>query len=280
MTTRNTVLHIQKMRDQGQPIAMLTAYDATSARLSELAGVPMLLVGDTLGMVIQGHPATIPVTLDQMIYHAAIVVRTTQAPLIVGDMPFGTYTVSIEQAVQNSIRLMQESGVSAVKLEGGERIAPTIARIVQAGIPVMAHIGLTPQSVNSFGGFKVQGRNLETARQLLRDADAVQAAGAFAVVLELVPTLLAKAITDRLAIPTIGIGAGPHTNGQVQVFHDILGLFDDFIPRHTRRFVEAGATMRQGIQQYIADVEARRFPTKDHSFTMQADILSNVLKEE
>jgi 3-methyl-2-oxobutanoate hydroxymethyltransferase len=280
MTTRNTVLHIQKMRDQGQPIAMLTAYDATSARLSELAGVPMLLVGDTLGMVIQGHPATIPVTLDQMIYHAAIVVRTTQAPLIVGDMPFGTYTVSIEQAVQNSIRLMQESGVSAVKLEGGERIAPTIARIVQAGIPVMAHIGLTPQSVNSFGGFKVQGRNLETARQLLRDADAVQAAGAFAVVLELVPTPLAKAITDRLAIPTIGIGAGPHTNGQVQVFHDILGLFDDFIPRHTRRFVEAGATMRQGIQQYIADVEARRFPTKDHSFTMQADILSNVLKEE
>ncbi|MEO0565153.1 MAG: 3-methyl-2-oxobutanoate hydroxymethyltransferase [Chloroflexota bacterium] len=274
---RKTVLDIQKMKAAGEPIAMLTAYDVTSARLSERAGVPMLLVGDTLGMVIQGHSSTIPVTLEQMIYHAGIVVRSTETPLIVGDLPFGTYTVSEAQALETSIRLMQESGVSAVKLEGGVTMAPAIERIVAVGIPVMAHIGLTPQSVNSFGGFKVQGRDIETARQLMRDAEAVQAAGAFAVVLELVPTPLATAITERLDIPTIGIGAGVGTDGQVQVFHDILGLFDDFVPRHTQRYAEIGAAMQDSIGQYVADVSAREFPTASNAFGMRDEVLSEVL---
>jgi len=280
MVRRLTIRDIQKMKADGEPIAMLTAYDATSARLSEAADVPMLLVGDTLGMVIQGHTSTIPVTLDQMVYHAGIVTRVTERPLVVGDLPFMTYQVGEEQALISSGRLMQEGGVSAVKLEGGERLAPTIKRIVDAGIPVMAHIGLTPQSVNRFGGFKVQGREAESARQLMQDAIAVQQAGAFAVVLELVPTLLAKAITERLDIPTIGIGAGVHTDGQVQVFHDILGLFDDFVPRHTHRYAEIGEQMRSAIGEYVADVTDRTFPTAQNAFSMQEGVLAQVLAEK
>lgn len=276
--SRLTIRNLQKMKERQERITMLTAYDATSARLSELAGVPMLLVGDTLGMVIQGHSSTIPVTLDQMIYHAAIVTRVTQRPLIVGDLPFMTYSVTVEQALENSARLMQEGGVSAVKMEGGETLAPTIERVVQAGIPVMAHIGLTPQSVNRFGGFRVQGREVESAAQLIRDAHAVEQAGAFAVVLELVPTPLAQTITDELTIPTIGIGAGPHTDGQVQVFHDILGLFDDFIPRHTRRYAEAGKTMQAAIAQYVADVQAGVFPAEENSFSMKDEVLKQTLE--
>lgn len=278
--TRITIRDIQKMKDNHKPITMLTAYDATSAKLAERAEVPMLLVGDTLGMVIQGHQSTIPVTLEQMIYHASIVTRTTQRPLIVGDLPFMTYSINVEQALRSSARLMQEGGVSAVKLEGGVAMAETISRIVQAGIPVMAHIGLTPQSVNSFGGFKVQGRNVETARQLLKDAKAVQDAGAFAVVLELVPTSLAKIITERLDIPTIGIGAGMYTDGQVQVFHDILGLFDDFVPRHTKRYINLGELIQQQIHAYVRDVQARDFPTDAQSFSMNDDVLADVLKVE
>lgn len=274
---RLTLRDIQKMKTNGERITMLTAYDATSARLSERAGVPMLLVGDTLGMVIQGHSNTIPVTLEHMIYHAAIVTRVTERPFIVGDLPFMTYSVSTEQALRSSARLMQEGGVGAVKLEGGERLAPVIDSVVHAGIPVMAHIGLTPQSVNSFGGFRVQGREVATAKQLLRDAQAVQDAGAFAVVLELVPAPLAKAVTERLNIPTIGIGAGVHTDGQVQVFHDILGLFDDFVPRHTRRYAELGTPMQDAIASYVADVEAGTFPTSENSFSMSEDVLAAVL---
>jgi len=276
---RNTIRDIQKLKDAPERITMLTAYDATSARLAEAAGVPMLLVGDTLGMVIQGHSSTIPVTLDHMIYHAAIVTRVTQKPLVVGDLPFMTYSVSAEQALQNSGRLMQEGGVSAVKLEGGEALAPTIKRIVDAGIPVMAHIGLTPQSVNNFGGFRVQGRDVDTAKQLVRDAQAIEQAGAFAVVLELVPTPLAKTITEKLSIPTIGIGAGPHTDGQVQVFHDILGLFDEFVPRHTRRYAEIGQAMRDAITQYVSDVEVGAFPTDDNSFSMRDSVIDEVVGE-
>ncbi len=276
---RNTIRDIQTLKDAPERITMLTAYDATSARLAEAAGVPMLLVGDTLGMVIQGHDSTIPVTLDHMIYHAEIVTRVTEKPLVVGDLPFMTYSVSEEQALQNSARLMQEGGVSAVKLEGGETLAPTIERIVHAGIPVMAHIGLTPQSVNNFGGFRVQGRDVDTAKQLLRDAVAIEAAGAFAIVLELVPTLLAKTITEKLTIPTIGIGAGPHTDGQVQVFHDILGLFDEFVPRHTRRYAEIGAAMQAAITNYVKDVETGTFPTDKNSFSMRESVLDELLED-
>ncbi len=270
---RLTVRDIQKMKDAGEPIAMLTAYDATSARLSEAAGVPMILVGDSLGMVVQGHDSTIPVTLEHMLYHAAIVTRVTQKPLIVGDMPFMSYTVSVEQALTNAARLMQEAGVSAIKLEGGENVAPAIARIVESGIPVMGHIGLTPQSVNRFGGFRVQGKEMMSAQQLLNDAQAVQDAGAFAVVLELVTAPLAQMITERLHIPTIGIGAGPHCDGQVQVFHDILALFDTLTPRHAKQYAQVGQVARAAITEYVREVQSRAFPTAQNSFPMNEEVL-------
>ena len=273
---RLTLLDIQKMKARGEPITMLTAYDAISARVSEDAGVPMLLVGDTLGMVVQGHDSTIPVRLEHIIYHAEIVTRVTSKPFVVGDMPFMTYSVSPEQALTNAGRLMQEAGVGAVKLEGGEHIAPTIERIVRAGIPVMAHIGLTPQSVNGFGGFRVQGKEVMTAQQLLRDAQAVQDAGAFAVVLELVTAPLSQMITERLHIPTIGIGAGPHCDGQVQVFHDILALYDAFVPKHTRRYAKIGDLMREAVTQYVHEVRDGVFPTEDNSFGMSDEVLAAV----
>jgi len=276
---RLTIRDLQKMKDDGEPIAMLTAYDVVSARMSEAAGVPILLVGDTLGMVVQGHDSTIPVTLEHMIYHCEIVSRVTQHPFIVGDLPFMTYTVSIEQAMQNAARLMQESGVSCVKMEGGEFLAPTIQRVVEAGIPVMAHIGLTPQSVNQFGGFRVQGRQLDSARQLLRDAKAIQDAGAFAIVLELVPAPLAQLITDMLHIPTIGIGAGEGCSGQVQVFHDILALFDEFIPRHTKRYANIGELIEASISQYVGEVKEGAFPTSVNSFKMSDEVLTTLRSE-
>ena len=277
---RLTIRDIQKLKDKGEAIPMLTAYDAVSARVSEAAGVPMLLVGDTLGMVVQGHNSTIPVRLEHIIYHAEIVTRVTKRPLIVGDMPFMTYNVSPEQALTNAGRLMQEAGVSAVKLEGGAHIAPTIKRIVQAGIPVMAHIGLTPQSVNELGGFRVQGKEVQAAQQLIHDAEAVQEAGAFAVVLELVTAPLAEMITQRLHIPTIGIGAGPHCDGQVQVFHDILALFDDFVPKHTKRYTNIGDMMRDAVGAYVTEVHERTFPTEAHSFGMKEDVLVELRKAE
>jgi 3-methyl-2-oxobutanoate hydroxymethyltransferase len=273
---RLTIRDFQKMKAAGQPIVMLTAYDAISARVSEAAEVPALLVGDTLGMVVQGHDSTIPVTLEHMIYHCEIVTRVTKKPLVVGDMPFMTYSISPEQALSNAARLMQEGGVSCVKLEGGAFIAPTVARLVQAGIPVMGHIGLTPQSVNKFGGFRVQGRELQTARQLIRDADAIQEAGAFSLVLELVPSQLAHLITERLHIPTIGIGAGAGCSGQVQVFHDILAMFEAFVPRHARQYAEVGEMMRSAIGRYVAEVKAGAFPAEANSFSMDEAILDEV----
>jgi 3-methyl-2-oxobutanoate hydroxymethyltransferase len=273
---RQTIRDIQKMKAAGELIPMLTAYDATSAYLGEQAGVPMLLVGDSMGMVIQGHQSTIPVTLEHIIYHAQIVMRTTQKALIVGDLPFMSYKVSTEQAMQNAARLMQESEVGAVKLEGGETIAPTIERIVQAGIPVMAHIGLTPQSVNQFGGFRVQGKDKDTAQQLICDAQAIQDAGAFAVVLELVPEQLAHEITDKLKIPTIGIGAGPHCSGQVQVFHDLLGLYPSFGPRHAKKYADAGQVIQDALTQYVNEVKGAQFPTADNSTQMSQDIIDEI----
>ena len=276
---RLTIRDVRTMKNKGKPLVMLTAYDATSARIAEMCDVPMILVGDTLGMVVQGHDSTIPVTLAHMIYHSAIVVRVTQKPLIVGDLPFMTYSISPEQALENAGRLMQDGGVSCVKLEGGAHMASTVKRIVESGIPVMGHIGLTPQSVNQFGGFRVQGKQLESARQLIRDAQAIQEAGAFSIVLELVPSRLAKLITKILDIPTIGIGAGVHCDGQVQVFHDILALFDDFIPRHTKRYLNVGDMMRSAINDYRVEVENREFPTVDNSFSMEDDVIETLQKE-
>lgn len=276
MTKRLTILDIQKMRDKNQPITMLTAYDAFSAKVAESANVPFILVGDTVGMVVQGHDSTIPVTLDHIIYHSEIVSRVTQRPLVVGDMPFMTATTDQQSTLINAGRLMREGRVGAVKIEGGEYIAPTIHHITQAGIPVVGHIGLTPQSVNQFGGFKVQGRGVEQAVQLVRDAEAIQQAGAFAVVLELVPAPLATYITERLTIPTIGIGAGAGCSGQVQVFHDVLTLFTEFLPRHAKRFVDAGSIIQEALQQYVNEVEANTFPTMEQAFNMDESVLAEV----
>lgn len=271
---RHTIRDLQKMKTDGEPIAMITAYDAMSARAAEAADIPAILVGDSLGMVVQGHDSTVPVTMEQMIYHCEIVSRVTQKPLIIGDLPFMTYSINPEQALTNAARLMQEGKVNSVKMEGGVFLAPTIQRVVEAGIPVMAHIGLTPQSVNQFGGFRVQGREIDSARQLLRDALAVQEAGAFAVVLELVPAPLAQFITDRLTIPTIGIGAGAGCSGQVQVFHDLLALAGEFLPRHARQYVKAGDLIQAAISQYIGEVKEGVFPTASHSFTMNPDVIA------
>lgn len=273
---RITVRDFQKMTDAGEKIAVLTAYDATSAFLAEAAGATALLVGDSLGMVVQGHSSTIPVTLEQSIYHAQMVVRSTQRAMIIGDLPFMSYKISTEQAMTSAARMMQEGGVGAVKLEGGEYVAASIQRIVRAGIPVMGHIGLTPQSVNQFGGFRVQGKDIFTAQQLLQDALAIEAAGAFSIVLELIPTELAQEISERLRIPTIGIGAGPNCDGQVQVYHDLLGLHPSFGPRHSKQYANAGKVIQDALSRFVEEVKAGQFPTSENSSTMSAEVLAEI----
>ncbi|MBO9308354.1 MAG: 3-methyl-2-oxobutanoate hydroxymethyltransferase [Chloroflexi bacterium] len=273
---RITIRDIQRLKTERRRIAMLTAYDATMARLVEAAGIPIILVGDSLGMVVQGHQTTLPVTLEQMIYHTQMVVRGTQRALIVADMPFATYQISAEQAFANAARLLQEGGAGAVKLEGGESLAPTVARLTENGIPVMAHIGLTPQHVHQIGGWRVQGRDLAAARALVAAAKAHEASGAFAIVLEGIPAALAAHITARLSIPTIGIGAGAGCDGQVQVLHDLLGLIEDFTPKHARRYAKLGMAIRKVVARYIADVEAGAFPSQAHSFSMDESILAEL----
>ncbi len=269
---RTTILDIQKLKKTGIKIPMVTAYDATGARLLEAAGLPFILVGDSLGMVVQGHDTTIPVTLDEMIYHTRMVVRGTSKALIILDLPFMTYKISAEQALQNAARALQEGGAGGVKLEGGTEMAPTIARLVQAGIPVMAHIGLTPQSVHQLGGWRAQGKSADTARKLIEDALAVEAAGAFAIILETIPAALAQSITAQLRIPTIGIGAGPYCDGQVQVFHDLLGLFEDFVPRHAKQYAHLGQTIREAVATYINEVQDGNFPTEAHSILVDTSV--------
>ncbi len=276
---RLTIRDLQKMKQENEPITMLTAYDAMSARVGEMAGIPALLVGDSLGMVIQGHTSTVPVRLEHMIYHCQIVARVTQGPLIVCDLPFMTYSVSVEQALSNAAQLMQDGGASCVKLEGGAMLAPTVQRIVASGIPVMGHIGLTPQSVNQFGGWRVQGRELESARRLLDDALALQEAGAFAIVLELVPGELAAYITESLEIPTIGIGAGAGCSGQVQVFHDLLALAGDFMPKHAKRYAELGEMMNAAISKFLSEVREGDFPTEAQTFSMKSETITALRQE-
>jgi len=270
---RTTILNIQKMKDNGQRIPMLTAYDATMARLVEAAGVPIILVGDSLGMTMQGHETTVPVTLEDMIYHTRAVVRGTSKALIVFDLPFMTYATP-EQALVSAARGIQEGGAQAVKLEGGAAVASVVARIVEHGIPVMAHIGLTPQSVYQLGGWRVQGRDVDHARRLIDDALALEQAGAFAIVLETIPALLAKEITARLHIPTIGIGAGPHTSGQVQVFHDAMGLLEDFVPKHAKQFAKLGEAIKQAASAYVKEVQDNTFPTDAQSIGMDETTLA------
>jgi 3-methyl-2-oxobutanoate hydroxymethyltransferase len=272
---RTTIRDIQQMRDRGERIPMVTAYDYTSAQIADRAGIPMILVGDSLGMVVLGYESTVPVTLDEMIHHTRAVVRGARNALIIGDLPFLTYA-SPEQAVISAGRMLQEAGAQAVKLEGGVHIAPTIARLVHLGVPVMGHIGFTPQAVNQIG-LRVQGRRANEARQLLEDALAVQEAGAFAIVLELVPAELAQAITERLRIPTIGIGAGAGCSGQVQVWHDLLGLYSDFVPRHARRYADLTTVIGEALTQYVHDVRTGTFPGPEHSSRMDPTELAAAL---
>ncbi len=273
---RLTRLDVQKMKQAGERIAMLTAYDHPSAVLAERAGVPMLLVGDSLGMVVHGHDTTLPVTLDDMVRHAGAVVRGSSRALVVGDLPFLTYA-SEADAVASARRLMQESGVGAVKLEGGAPVVPTVRLLTGLGVPVMGHLGLTPQAQHQLG-LRVQAKGAAEARQLLDDALALEAAGAFAVVLELVPAPLAEAVSRRLRIPTIGIGAGAGCDGQVQVWHDVLGLFPGKSPRHARRFAEIGAAVEDALRQYVAEVRDGRFPTPAQSSGMDEAELAAALR--
>ena len=266
MAEKVTVPEIVKMKHRGAKITCLTAYDYSFARILDSAGVDILLVGDSVGCVVQGYANTLPVTMDEMVYHTRAVVRGRKRALVVGDMPFLSYQVSREEAVRNAGRFLQEGGAEAVKLEGGMSVRETIAKIVQAGIPVMGHVGLTPQSVHRLGGYKVQGKDKGRYDEILADALAVEEAGGFALVLEGMPIELAKEITSRVSIPTIGIGAGPHCDGQVLVIHDMLGLFDDFKPKFVKRYAELKDVITGAVKSFVCDVREERFPAEEHSF--------------
>ena len=273
---KNTVATFKKMKNEGAKISMLTAYDYSTAKLVDEAGINSILVGDSLGMVMLGYEDTLSVTMEDMIHHTAAVSRGAKNALVVADMPFMSYEVSIEQAVINAGRLMKEGRANAVKLEGGVRVAEQIKAITKAGIPVCAHIGLTPQSVNAFGGFKVQGKTAEAAQQMIDDALAVQEAGAFAVVLECVPAKLAAIISERLDIPTIGIGAGAGCDGQVLVYQDMLALFSDFKPKFVKHFGTIGPQMTAAFKTYDEEVKAGTFPSEEHTFKIDEEALEKL----
>lgn len=273
---RVTITEIQEMKRKREKIPMLTAYDYVTAKVVDEAGVPLILVGDSLGMVMLGYDSTIPVTMEEMLHHTKAVVRGARKALIIGDMPFMTYHVSLSEALHNVGRFIQEGGVQAVKLEGGEAVAGVVKRIVDCGIPVMGHIGLTPQSIYQLGGFKVQGETLEVAERLLKDACILEEAGAFAVVLECVPAPLAKLITQKANIPTIGIGAGPDCDGQVQVISDILGLYTDFVPKHAKQYAKLAEEIEAAVSDYVTEVKSASFPTAKQSYTMDESLLSDV----
>ncbi len=270
-TNRLTARDLVAMKERGERIAALTAYDYTSAQMVDAAGIALILIGDTLGMVVQGEDSTLPVTLDQVIYHARMVARGAHRALLVGDMPFMTYQPSIEDALRNAGRLMTEGRVGAVKLEGGAEIAPTAERLVRAGIPVCGHLGFTPQATHALGGPRMQGRDPEAAMSLIADATALASAGVFAIVLELVPATVAEEISRRVSIPTIGIGAGPNCDGEVQLFHDLFGLFTDFQPRHTRRYLNVAHDVIAASRRYIQDVATRAFPGPEQTSDLAPD---------
>lgn len=262
---RVTVPSLLSRKQRGEAIRMLTAYDCTFARIFDVAGIDVLLVGDSLGNVVQGLDTTLPVTLDETVYHTRMVARGASRALVVADMPFGSYQVSGEEAVRNAVRCVKEGGAHAVKLEGGTAVAETLARLVRAEIPVMGHVGLTPQAVHRMGGHRVQGRCQESAERVVEDAYAVQEAGAFAVVLEGMPAELARAVTEQLEIPTIGIGAGVHCDGQVLVMHDMLGL-SDWTPSFVKPYASLGAVASQAARLFAEEVSERKFPDPEHSY--------------
>lgn len=273
---KNTVLTFKQAKEQGEKLSMLTAYDYSTAKLIDEAGVNSILVGDSLGNVMLGYEDTISVTMEDMIHHSAAVARGAKNALVVCDMPFMSYQTSVYDAVVNAGRLMKEGRASAVKLEGGTEVCPQIQAIVAAGIPVCAHLGLTPQSINAFGGFKVQGKTEEAAKKLLEDAKAVEAAGAFAVVLECVPAKLAELVTKSLQIPTIGIGAGNVCDGQVLVYQDMLGMFSDFTPKFVKRFADIGAVMKEAFAAYDSAVKDGSFPAQEHEYAISDDVIEKL----
>lgn len=276
---RFTISQIKEMKEKGKIIPMLTAYDYTTAKMIDESGVPLILVGDSLGMVVLGYESTIPVTLEEMLHHTKAVVRGTKRALIVGDMPFMTYHASIGEALHNAARFIQEAGAQAVKLEGGEAMAEVVHRVVECGIPVMGHIGLTPQSIHQLSGFKVQGKTPDAAIRLLKDARALADAGVFSIVLEGIPNTLARVITQKVDVPTIGIGAGPYCDGQVQVISDILGLFTDFVPKHAKQYVRLADLIKKAVVEYIDEVENASFPTEKQSHSIDESILADLQRE-
>jgi 3-methyl-2-oxobutanoate hydroxymethyltransferase len=261
-----TINTLRKMKQAGERISVLTAYDATFARLFDRAGIDVLLVGDSLGMVVQGHGTTVHVTMDQMVYHCANVARGVERAHLVGDLPFGSYQGSLDEAVRNAVRLVAEGHVEGVKLEGGAEYSDVVERVVRAGVPVMGHIGLTPQSVHKLGGYVVQGRGEEKANKLLEDAKALEEAGCSSIVLEMIPAPLAAEITRSVGIPTIGIGAGPSCDGQVLVSYDLLGMNPDFQPRFVKRYAELAATIEGAAARFRHEVRGGEFPAEQHSF--------------
>lgn len=263
---RITTQTLQEMKVSGIKIAMLTAYDFTSARLLDAAGIDVLLVGDSASNVMAGHETTLPITLDQMIYHASSVVRGVSRALVVVDLPFGSYQGNPKEALASAIRVMKEAGAHAIKLEGGAAVVPSVERIIEAGIPVLGHLGLTPQSIYRFGTYQVRAREEEEADQLRLDARLLERAGCFGIVLEKIPATLAKEVSESVEIPTLGIGAGPHCDGQVLVTHDMLGLNTDFSPRFVRRYANLDTTIQDAVQAYVRDVRGRRFPNPEESY--------------
>ena len=273
---KNTVTTFKDAKKQGKKLTMLTAYDYSTAKLFDEAGVDSMLVGDSLGMTMLGYDSTLPVTMEDMIHHTKAVVRGAKNALVVGDMPYMSYHLSVQQAVENAGRFIKEAGAQAVKLEGGAAFCPEIEAMTRASIPVVGHLGLTPQSINAFGGFKVQGKSEEAARKIIEDAQALEAAGAFAIVLECVPAQLAEIITAKVAVPTIGIGAGAGCDGQVLVYQDMLGMYDNFTPKFVRKFAEVGAMMKQGVQEYCAAVQDSSFPAAEHTFKIDEEVLEKL----
>ncbi|MFC1950211.1 3-methyl-2-oxobutanoate hydroxymethyltransferase [Chloroflexota bacterium] len=275
---RITINQIKEMKRKGEKIAMLTAYDYPTAKIVDEVGIPLILVGDSLGMVVLGYESTIPVTMEEMLHHTKAVVRGAKRAMVIGDMPFMTYHINVDDALKNAAHFIQKGGAQAVKLEGGVTVAEKVKRIVECGIPVMGHIGLTPQSIYQFSGYKSQGKTPEAAARLLKDAQTLEEAGAFAIVLETIPTPLASLITQKISIPTIGIGAGIGCDGQVQVINDILGSFTDFVPKHAKQYTKLTDIMSNAITEYYNEIKASSFPTAKQSFSMDESTLAKLTK--
>lgn len=277
---RTTIQQVRDFKTRGEKFSMLTAYDYSTAQLIDRAGIPLILVGDSLGTVVLGYNSTIPVTMDDMLHHTKAVTRGTRESMVIADMPFMTYHVTLEETLRNAARFIQEAGANAVKLEGGVTVADKVKKLVDCGIPVIGHIGLTPQSVNQLSGHKVQGRSLEAARKLLADARALEAAGAFAVVLETMPSQLSAFISARLSIPTIGIGAGAGCDGQVQVVSDMLGLFTDFVPKHAKQYARLADIITGALNDYADEVRSGAFPGDVQCFDIDDSIIEQLRSDE